>query len=57
MASQDIRLGKALLNDLEISYIKEETNSNVDIASVVTRNKSNFLGSAASPQGVGDQLQ
>ena len=42
--------GRALLADLEISQIKEETNSK-EGASQLTRNKSNFLGSAASPYG------
>ena len=50
VGSQDMRPGRALLVDLEISQIKEETNSR-EGTSQLTRNKSNFLGSAASPIG------
>jgi hypothetical protein len=52
VSSQDTRFGKALLTELEISQIKEETHSKEENenASTLTRQRSNFL-SSVSPYG------
>jgi len=56
VSSQDMRAHhNKRLSELEISQIKEETNSK-EGTSMLTRNKSNFLGSAASPYGEDNQI-